>query len=111
MKWGAIGAAWGTLLAGLISRAIGFAVSQYYYKIEWEYWRVGAIFLLFFTSSISMILMREMIMDYPTRLIVKGIALILYVFVGVKVGVITRGNYVLLKSILPFRRSVSLGHD
>ncbi|MCX5727088.1 MAG: oligosaccharide flippase family protein, partial [Candidatus Saganbacteria bacterium] len=36
MKWGAIGAAWGTLLAGLISGAISFVVSQHYYEIKWE---------------------------------------------------------------------------
>src|SRR3989339_1625856 len=37
MKWGAIGAAWGTLLSGLISGTVSFVVSQHYYEIKWAY--------------------------------------------------------------------------
>ena len=58
MKWGAVGAAWATLLAGLISGAISFTVAQHYYEIGWEYKRIGTIFVIFFTSSMVMILMR-----------------------------------------------------
>jgi len=43
MKWGALGAAWATLLAGLISGSIYFLVSQHYYEIRWEYKNIGLI--------------------------------------------------------------------
>jgi O-antigen/teichoic acid export membrane protein len=99
MRWGAIGAAWGTLLSGMISGSISFVVSQYYYKIEWEYKKIGAIFFISFSSAISMILLRNMSVDYAIRLIVKCVFIISYVYLGIKIGVITTENLLLVKKI------------
>ena len=41
MKWGAIGAAWATFLSGAIASVIHFLLGQRYYKIHWEYQRIG----------------------------------------------------------------------
>ena len=108
IKWGAIGAAWGTLLSGLISGSISFAVSQYYYRIKWEYKKIGAVFFLFFTSAILMILMRYFAIAYEFRLIFKCASVISYIYIGVKLKVITMENYILIRKMIPLRRVVTI---
>lgn len=103
-KWGVIGAAWGTLLAGLISGGIAFWVSQHYYEIKWEYKKLFAIFLLFYLSSIIILLLKHFAIAYSIRLITKTLLLGLYVFLGMKLKVITLENYETLKRSLPLSR-------
>jgi len=105
-KWGAIGAAWGTLLAGLISGAISFVVSQRYYRIGWEYGKICSIFSIFFGSAVTMIMLRNLDVSYETRVIVKLILLVGYLYLGMKLHILTRQNYLLVKSmIIPVRDS------
>jgi O-antigen/teichoic acid export membrane protein len=99
-KWGAIGAAWGTLTAGLISGAISFVVSQKYYEIKWEYGRISAIFIIFFGASIGMIILRNAMIDYEFRLIFKGLALASYIYLGMMLNVINKQNYLLVKKMV-----------
>lgn len=110
MKWGTIGAAWGTLLSGLISGGISFAVSQHYYEIKWEYKKMGAIFFIFFASAILMILMRHFSVAYEFRLILKCVAIFSYVYLGIKLKVITMENYTLIKNMIPLRRVATSDH-
>ena len=110
MKWGAIGAAWGTLLSGLISGGISFAVSQHYYDIKWEYRKMGAIFFIFFASAILMILMRHFSFDYKFRLILKCASVFSYIYIGIKLKVITMENYTLIKNMIPLRKVVMSDH-
>ena len=105
MKWGAVGAAWGTLLAGLISGAISFAVSQHYYEIKWEYKKLGAIFLIFFSSAICLIVLRSISTPYELRVFVKLAAIVLYTILGVKLQVISIENYMLIKNMILLRRT------
>ncbi|MFA5906251.1 MAG: oligosaccharide flippase family protein [Desulfobacula sp.] len=98
-KWGAIGAAWGTLLAGLISGAISFIVSQHYYKIGWEYSKIGSIFMIFFGSVIIMILLRNLSIPCGIRIIVKLVALIGYLYLGMRLEVLTKKNCLLIKNM------------
>ncbi|KPL15751.1 hypothetical protein AMJ74_00810 [candidate division WOR_3 bacterium SM1_77] len=100
MRWGAIGAAWATLLAGLISGAISFLVAQYYYEIKWEYRRIGSILLTFFSSAILVILLRDMDVNYYVRMAIKLMSICVYICAGVKMGVITSENFTLVKNIL-----------
>ncbi|MDO8282168.1 MAG: oligosaccharide flippase family protein [Thermodesulfovibrionia bacterium] len=97
MKWGAIGAAWATFISGLISGTIIFAISQRYYEIKWEYRKVTMIFAIFFISSLMVILLRNMHVDYYIRIIIKLISLSLYVYLGAKIHVVTIENFRLLK--------------
>jgi O-antigen/teichoic acid export membrane protein len=96
-KWGAIGAAWGTLLAGLISGSISFIVSQRYYNIGWEYGKIASIFLIFFGSAVTMILLRNIGISYGVRVIVKLISLVVYLYLGMKLNILTKQNYLLVK--------------
>lgn len=107
MKWGAIGAAWATLLAGIISFSINFAVSQYYYEIKWEYKKIGAIFTIFYVSAILMILLRNFNIAYEIRLVVKCVSVFYYLYLGVKLKVITIENYMLIKNMIPLTRTVT----
>lgn len=98
--WGAIGAAWGTLLAGLISGAVSFFVSQRYYEIRWEYRKIGSIFLIFFGSAISVILLRNFGTPYGVRIIVKLVSLLGYLYLGMKLNILTKQNIILVKSMI-----------
>ena len=100
MKWGAIGAAWATLLAGLLSGAISFIVSQHFYEIKWEYKYLAYIFLPFFGFSILIILLRDLNTAYSVLLEVKIAAVMIYVLIGVKLRVITTENVLLVKNII-----------
>jgi len=98
--WGAIGAAWGAFIAGILANLIHFVVSQRYYKIEWEYQKIIPIFLIFICSAISMILLRYFDIAYGIRIIVKLISLTGYFYLGIKLNVITRQNYLLVKNMV-----------
>ena len=110
MKWGAIGAAWGTLSAGLISGCISFMVSQHYYEIKWEYKKIGAILFIFFASAILMIILRNISVAYEIRLLLKLIAMAMYFILGVKLRVITMENYTLIRNMIPVRRAATSDH-
>jgi len=101
MKWGAIGAAWGTLLAGLISGTVSFIIQQRYYEIKWEYKKIGATYLIFVSSSVLMVVLRNMNFQYFIRLAVKLCFLSAYISLGVKIGLIN------LKTLSLFRNMLS----
>ena len=99
-KWGVMGAAWGSLLAGIISGSISFAISQYHYKIEWEYKKLGNIFLLYFGAAITMIMLRHFEVSYWIKAIVKFLLLISYFILGVRLNLLTKQNFTLVKNLL-----------
>jgi hypothetical protein len=100
MTWGAVGAAWGTFLVGVITNGISFFVAQHYYEIRWEYLRMGAIFLTLFVFTIVLILLRGAGVDYYLRMPVKLLALCIYGYIGVKIGVIASENLVLVRNLV-----------
>jgi O-antigen/teichoic acid export membrane protein len=100
IKWGAVGAAWGAFLAGLISGTFFFFIAQYYYEIKWEYTKIGSIFLTFFGSAILMILLRDAGVTYYIRVAIKLMSVCVYFYTGVKAGIITIENLTLVKNIL-----------
>ena len=98
--WGFLGAAWATFIAGLVSSIISFVISQYYYKIHWEYKKLAAIYFIFFLSSILMILMRHYPTAYYERVIIKILLLAAYVFLGTKLGYLSKDNYQTAKQMI-----------
>lgn len=97
LMWGAIGAACGAFTAGMIGNIISFVVAQHYYRIGWEYRKIGMIFLIFFGASVFMILGRYFGIDYSIRLVVKGVTLLAYGYLGMRLGVISGENLSMLK--------------
>ena len=100
MAWGALGAAWATLFAGLISGGIQFAFSQYYYPIKWEYGKILSIYSIFFAAAMAVIVMRSYSVDYAVRVAAKVCFLFLYLWLGVRIRILTMENWQLLKGML-----------
>jgi O-antigen/teichoic acid export membrane protein len=100
IKWGVVGAAWATLLAGITSGLISFAVSQHYYEIKWEYKKVVSIYCIFFISSILIVLLRNYNIDYSMRLVFKAASVSLFTYLGMKYNIITRDNFLMVKDII-----------
>jgi O-antigen/teichoic acid export membrane protein len=98
--WGFIGAAYGTLLAGVISGAISFWLSQKYYFIKWETLKLIVIYSSFFVFTFSTIFMRDFGIDYEFRLIFKVIFAFLYAGIGVWLGYISRNSLSDLRAML-----------
>lgn len=105
--WGMIGAAWGTLCAGLITGVISFYFSQKYYRIQWEFNKLIMIFGLFFTCTIGTMLLRHYMVVYELRLVIKLLCLGFFVFLGNYIGVLSKENLLVVKHII-FSRSKKL---
>lgn len=91
--FGVIGAAWGTLIAGLISGSISFYVSQRYYYIKWEYEKVATIFAMLFGFVLLQLLLMSFGTTYMLRFPVKCLAMLSYLCYGYKLSVITKENW------------------
>jgi O-antigen/teichoic acid export membrane protein len=103
-KWGAQGAAWALFLVGLIVGAYAFVISQRYYKIHFEYKKIGMIFFIFSAASITLIVMKNAGWAYPLRLTTKLLVLSLYVCVGFKLGILTKDNYKIIRKLFLYNR-------
>lgn len=104
-RWGAVGAAWGTLVAGLLSGAAAFAARQYYYRIDWEYGRVFAIFGLLFFAALVTAALREAGVVYGIRLVMKGGLLVAFTGLGLKLGFLSAENWRLVRGMVTQRLS------
>jgi len=100
MKWGAVGAAWGTFLAAVISGSIYFMVAQKSYLIKWEYIKVCSVFFVFFSSALLMVILRNADLNYIVRMILKISAIGIYVFIGIKFNILTMDRYRLIKNLI-----------
>ncbi len=108
LKWGAIGAAWATFWVGMITGVISFIAGQRYFKIDWEYPKVASIFLIFFASAVSMIVLRQMNSPYFIRLVFKMAAVGWYLYEGIRFHILSKENFLMLKGIVwpkPLMRS------
>lgn len=103
--YGVMGAAWATLFGSLITGTIGFIISQYYFRIEWEVKKIVAIFGVFCASSILTLLLMRSSLGYSECLILKLLCVIVYVLLGVRLGIITGANIKLLWHIATFKKS------
>jgi O-antigen/teichoic acid export membrane protein len=100
MTFGAIGAAWATLVAAVISGVISIKVAQKYYKISWEYRKIILIYLTLFGSSILLIIMRVEQVDYYIRVLSKISVVGLFLLYGYKIKVISLENLRLIKKMI-----------
>jgi O-antigen/teichoic acid export membrane protein len=98
--WGFIGAAYGTLLAGIISGSIFFWISQKYYLIQWEANKLIVIYASFFVFTFVTIFLRDFGVQYELRLLIKISFMILYGGIGVWLGYINKQSYTELKGLL-----------
>jgi O-antigen/teichoic acid export membrane protein len=99
-QWGVIGAAWGTLGAGLVSTALTLVVGQRCYRIEWEYRRLTAIFGLLFAGVFAAVAMRQAGIDYAVRLAAKLAMLGAFAALGGRLRYITRENFGIARDLV-----------
>jgi O-antigen/teichoic acid export membrane protein len=98
--FGTIGAAMGTLLGGVLSVGVYNVVAWRYYRIDWEFGRLAAIFGTLLGCASLTILMRDAEVAYWLRLTAKVGMLGAYLWVGVRIGVVTRRNVDLVRTVI-----------
>jgi O-antigen/teichoic acid export membrane protein len=98
--FGYIGAAYGTLIAGIISGSISFFLSQKYYSIKWEYKKVVTIYGILFTSTLLVIILRDLFVAYTYIAILKIFFVGIYVVIGYKFNILTPVLLTLKKTTL-----------
>ena len=99
IKYGAIGAAWATLISGLISGITSLIISQHYYRILYEWGKVLWIMGNFFCGSSIITVMLLLNAPYTWNIIVKIIVIVIYIAIGIKYDVISRKNMFEIKSV------------
>jgi O-antigen/teichoic acid export membrane protein len=102
-QWGAVGAAAGTLSAGILSVALVLVLGQKHYPIRWEYGALTGIFGVLFAGVILSVWMREAGFAYMPRLGVKLLMLAIYGAVGAGLGIVSRENVMMARSALGAR--------
>ena len=82
LNYGADGAAWGALLSIIVTSSISFSVGQRLLPIKWRYKKLSILFIVFFGSILSVILLRYFDSDYFLLLIIKTVSIILFIYLG-----------------------------
>ena len=86
LKWGAVGAAGATLGSRVVTGGIVFKVAQHFYRVGWEYRKLGMIFAILFAAAFLLLILRAWAVPYPLRVVVKIAVLGGYGYVGFKIG-------------------------
>lgn len=100
---GMIGAAAGTLCAGITGVVVYNLVAARYYRIEWELTRLLAILGFLVVTSSAAMLMVSAGVAYPLRLAVKLLLCAAYLGLGARLGIVTRENLRMVLSIVSGR--------
>ena len=91
-KYGAIGAAMGMLLAGIIITAISFFIAQLFIRIDYEWNKVAPIMIIFLSSSLTLVAFQMLGFPYLYTVYIKIPSLIFYISLGVKYKIISAEN-------------------
>ena len=91
------GAAWGSLVAGIISGSIAFRISQKYYKIVWEYPKLFLILGSFFVFALLSLAFLKLQVSYELRLSAKIGFLMIFALIGYRLKIVSRENILLIK--------------
>ena len=96
--WGVEGAAWGSLIAGIISGIISFSVSQKYYKIKWELLKILIILSSFYLFSIISLVFLKLQYSYEIRFTLKIFFLTIFCIIGYWIKIISINNFNIIKN-------------
>lgn len=103
-KFGVIGAAWATFLGSLVTGSIAFLISQHYFHIQWEVKKIVAIFSVFCISSLLTLFVMSSSVAYLISFVLKLFCIAVYVYMGVRLHIITSQNLKLLWDIATFKK-------
>lgn len=104
-KFGVIGAAWATLVSSLITGTITFIISQRYFRIEWEAKKIVTIFGIFCGSSLLVLFTINSYTYYPLHVVLKLFCVSGFIFLGMRLHILTSKNLKLLWDIGTFKKS------
>jgi len=107
MWFGAIGAAAATMLAGLTSGTISLLVAQHYYRIHYEWNKIAWIMGTFFIGSTIIATLHLLDAPYYWSLLVKLISISAFILIGIKYGIVSKENFIEVKSIMKLRKIVT----
>lgn len=100
MRFGALGAAYGTLLSAIISVTITFIVSQKHFHINWEWNKISYIIFFLFAFCAVHIFLRFLNVSWVYRFVFKFIFIGGYIFGAYLFRIFNKDH---LKFILPNR--------
>jgi len=98
--FGMLGAAAGTLVAGVISVVLYNIVASRFYRIEWETAKLAAMLGVLVGASALVLLMAQTGVAYPARLAVKLAASAGYLWLGSSFNIVTRENLQQVRSMV-----------
>ena len=101
--FGAIGAAWALLIVGVIASATSFTIAQRLFYIKWEYKKVISMFCILIFSSALILLSENYHVPYLYCLVFKCLALLIYLYVGISIKIITKENLIMLKDVVTLK--------
>jgi O-antigen/teichoic acid export membrane protein len=82
LKFGALGAAYGTLFGGLISVIINYNVFQKFFFIDWETTKTIMIYLSLFVFAFLNLILFDFNFPYLYRFILKISFIAIYIYIG-----------------------------
>jgi O-antigen/teichoic acid export membrane protein len=107
-SFGAIGAAWALLFVGIISGTVSFIIAQRLFAIKWEYGKVISIFCVLIFSSLLILISDYYHISYLYCLSIKCLALVSYLYIGVKIKIITKESINDFMNILTFKKEKNI---
>jgi len=102
-EWGFIGVAWATLISSLLIGIIAYYFSQKSYTIIWPDYTLF-IFLYFIFSVLVVVILIRSDLYYETKVVLKIILTLLYIFFGFALKIISKQNLVTVYNIV-FKKS------
>jgi O-antigen/teichoic acid export membrane protein len=107
-RWGALGAAAGTLTAGALTGLLSFVLGQRYFRIRWESGKMLATFGLLFASTFLIVVLRGRGAPYSLLAAAKLSAIAAYVVLGVRFKLVTVENAVMVRDLVFRRRQAAV---
>jgi O-antigen/teichoic acid export membrane protein len=92
MWFGAVGAAWATMVAGVLSGLIGITVAQRIIPIPWVWAKIKWIVGIFIFGATMVAALNLISAPYYLAFTFKVIMITLYVWFGVRFGILSRTN-------------------
>jgi O-antigen/teichoic acid export membrane protein len=96
MKYGAIGAAFGMMLAGILIGAGSLFIAQSYFKIDYEWKKIFPIMIVFIVCSISLVFLKLYGYPYIWTVYIKIVGLAIYLWLGIKYNIVSKENALLI---------------
>ncbi len=104
MRFGAVGAAWATLLAGLISGTFSLLVAQHHYRVHYEWGKIGWIMGTFFIGATIIASMNLLDAPYLWSLPIKMISMAVFLTLGIRYEIISKENLRVVRSVFQHRK-------